>query len=90
MTRLLVFGDDLIELIDNGLLQVVQCKEHPVVFNSIWNTVCMQVLEHVKVALLLVDLPQPLNHQLPVMEVESLYILYIHCSNSVTPVLLIK
>ena len=50
----------------------------------------MQVLEQLQVALFLVDLAQPLNHQLPVLEVDPLYILYIHCSNYVTPVYMSK
>ena len=53
MTRLLVFGDDIIELIDNVLLQAVQCKEDSRLFNSLRYTVCMQVLEELQVALFL-------------------------------------
>ena len=38
----------------------------------------MQVLEKIHIALLLVDLAQPRNHQLPVLEVDPLNVLYIH------------
>ena len=50
----------------------------------------MQVLEQLQVALFLADLPQPLNHQLSVSEVDMLNALYIHCSNYLTPVYMIK
>ena len=50
----------------------------------------MQVLEQLQVALFLADLPQPLNQQLSVSEVDMLNALYIHCSNYLTPVYMIK
>ena len=90
MLVLLVFGDDFVKNIDDALLQVVQCKEYSRLFNSIKNTVCMQVLEQFKVALFLVDIAQPRNHQLAVFQVDPLNVLYIHCNYYVTPVYMTK
>jgi len=50
----------------------------------------MQVLEQLQVALFIADLPKPLNHQLSVSEVDSLNALFIHCSNYLTPVYMIR
>ena len=50
----------------------------------------MQVLEQLQVALFIADLPQPLNHQLPELEVDSLNVFYIHCSNYKTNVYMTK
>ena len=44
----------------------------------------MQVLEQFKVALFLFDIAQLRNHQLPVLEVDSLNVLYIHYNYYVT------
>ena len=46
----------------------------------------MQVLKQLKVALLVVDLAQPLHHQPPVLKVDSLNVFYVHCNYYVTPV----
>ena len=50
----------------------------------------MQVLEDIQIAWFLVDLAQPLNHQLAVLDVVPLYILYNHYNYYVIPVYMIK
>ena len=45
----------------------------------------MQVREHIQIALFVVDLAQPVNQQLPVLEVDPLNVLYIHCNYYVIP-----
>ena len=50
----------------------------------------MQVFEELQVALFLVMFTQPVNHQLPALEVYSLDVVDIHCINYVTPVFMIK
>ena len=61
MTRLLVFADDLVELVDNALFKVVQGIEYTRLFNGIRCPVCVYVLEQLKVALLVVYFAQPVN-----------------------------
>ena len=45
----------------------------------------MLVLKQLKVALLVVDLAQPLNHQPPVLKVDSHNRFYVHYTYYVTP-----
>ena len=87
---LLVLGNDLIQLIHHALVEIVQSEIYTSILNGIWDTVCMQVLEQFKVALFLVVLAQPCNRQLPVLEGDSLNVLYIHYNYYVTPAYMIK
>ena len=85
-----MLGDDIVQLIDNALFEVAQCEEYTSFINCTRYTVCMQVLEQLKVALFLVDIAQPLNHQLAVLKVNPLYIVYVQSSNYVTLVYMSK
>ena len=62
MTRLLVPGDDIVQLIHNALFEVVQGKEDSSFFFGIRYTVCTQELEEIHIALFLVNLAEPVNH----------------------------